>query len=233
MALNDSNTFACITQSNGCHLKCSIKNTCKNVWPNSDLLDGSWCGVGKVCLYFKCVDVDSAKREKFIDDEQIMPKSLLNSNLIGMNAFEYSAQLIANLCPFGTMSNLYNQKSPIQESNDYYDETIGSDLFEKSETCDYVFNRIEKLNFCTNRHATNFLCCEKCIQYNMTKAISYSGKVKCESFAKNPCYNNGKCENVNNGDKTRSGESFVCKCKTGFYGKKNNFFLPLNRPISL
>jgi hypothetical protein len=199
-------------------LKCAINNTCENVWPNSELLDGSWCGVGKVCLFFKCVDVDPIKREKFIDDEQIMPNSLLNSDRNGLNAFEYSAQLIANLCPFGTMSNSYNQKNPIKESTEYYDEIAGFGLFEKSETCDYVFNRIEKLDFCTNGHATNYLCCERCIQYNMTKAISRSGKVKCEHFTKNPCYNNGKCENVNEVDKT-SDKSFVCKCKTGFYGK--------------
>ena len=244
MKLENPKSFACeldpsqrdiLETSYVCKLSCASNNTCQYL--NEDVLDGTWCGQGKVCLFFKCINVEPKNGDKFINENHIIPKSLRNDQH-NLDKLEYSAQLLGSLCPFGASNAKYHLENPIRErwfGILTYDNVFGFDLIEKAQTCENFFKtyRDESNDFCTNEHATKYVCCEKCIQYNMAKTIQYSmkinGKVKCESFTKMPCYNDGICVNIEESDLS-SNASFKCECKKGYSGRKEriNYKFKLN-----
>ena len=241
IALDDPKSFACESSPSSrinristytCKLYCALKNKCQyqqfdffNLEQHA--LDGTWCGKGKVCLFFECVDVEPKNGDKFKgESSNIVPESLRNNDQHNIKKIEYSAQMLGHLCPFGASNENYHLQKPIRE-NGYNGEITGYDLIEYAQTCENIFKkyRDERNEFCTLYHATYYLCCEKCIQYNMAKTIRSSmkinGKVRCESFVKTPCYNDGKCVNVGESNDL-SRESFRCQCKKGYSGRKLN-----------
>ena len=64
------------------------------------------------------------------------------------------------------------------------------------------------------------VCCETCLKFKYLNATKYQLRnknyklIRCQDLNHNPCFNNGKCVNINN----NSHIGFDCDCKKGFNG---------------
>lgn len=203
---NDPNSYSCSSvEKDICLYLFCYKSKVKACEGAKEALDGTSCGVNKICIYYKCVDVKSYKRYKSWDLESYKPVS----------KYEYSSGLIKSNCPAGTSQEQRAIANPPTNLADYYTQI----------SCDLALfpgsREIKRFGFCGKTSFYDNICCEKCIKYRMNNC-SYEEPCEyptCETLKSNPCFNDGLCVT----DKSAIGAdntnvAFNCICKPGFTG---------------
>jgi hypothetical protein len=183
-----------------------------NKYEQYALMDGTPCGVGKICYSAKCLQMDELKTLNDDFQQQTNFNKQTTSTYLD-DQLDSSARLLRELCPQGA-----DQELQTNEYN-YTRHTCDEALLK------YNYDLCEDLPY-------KFLCCEKCLKYKLNKCTNCSDDkrkcmrhhseckiVTCESLTENPCYNGGICiTNHSELNIATAKTAFYCKCPRGYSG---------------
>lgn len=157
-------------------------------------LDGTSCGSDRFCLFGECVNRTSYNRLKF---------ALSSAEKYEYeNQIERAVNLIRHHCPQGSSQEAKITNKRFRNWNELaYGDSM---RLLKNGSCQKYAKSV------VSQGCMNEICCEECIKYEIKKTVSRLSD-PCEL---NPCFNQGVCVRQDKNE-------FVCKCRKGFYGKRN------------